>query len=73
MEKYKIRITSKPGTFLEHDLILASDFVAVRHGQRMVADGETLEVFRNGECIFMSEDLGPVYAPMSPLKMASMN
>jgi hypothetical protein len=71
MEKYKIRITSRPGAFMEQDLLLAGDCAAMRHGQRLTAPGETLEVLRGEELIFLSGDLG--YASMPPLKYASMN
>ena len=58
VEKYLIRITSKPGATLQPDLILTSDYAAGHHGRVMAAPGEKLEVWRDGECIFMSEDLG---------------
>jgi hypothetical protein len=58
MEKYQIRITSKPGDALKPDVILSCDYAAVRYGQRMAEPGEKVEVWRSGECIFLSEDLG---------------
>lgn len=58
MENYKIRITAQQGTSLDQDISLAGDYCAVRYGQRMAAPGDTLEVWRANECIFLSEDLG---------------
>jgi hypothetical protein len=69
MEKYKIRIISRPGATLEKDLILACDHAAVRRGQKLRAPGERLEVYRRDECIFISEELG--YVALPPDRLAA--
>lgn len=62
MEQYAFRITSKLGATLEQSLIFASDSAAIRHGQKLAAPGERLEVWRAGERIFLSEELGRLRA-----------
>ena len=57
METYKITV-ARPGAELTQDVKVSTDFAAVRHGQRIAGDGDTLKVFRRGECIFKSESLG---------------
>jgi hypothetical protein len=60
METYKIRLTPAQNRHAsEETLELSCDHAAVRYGQRSAAAGDRLEVFRAGECIFLSEDLGP--------------
>lgn len=71
MDRYKIFVTSRPGATFEQDLILGCDIMAVRHGQRMAAPGERLEVWRGDKLIFRSEALGTV--PRAPTKSASMH
>ena len=58
MEKYIIRVTSRLGATVEKSLVLECDYSAVRHGQRLAAAEERLEVWRGDECIFASEELG---------------
>jgi hypothetical protein len=58
MERYKIRIKGTRYPVLEQDIGFASDFAAIRHDQRIVGPGDTLEVYRGSDCIFMGEDLG---------------
>lgn len=58
MGQYAFRITSKLGATLEQSMIFSSDYAAIRHGQRLAAPGERLEVWRAGERIFLSEELG---------------
>jgi len=63
METYKIRLTAaRNKRASEETLELSCDHAAVRYGQRSAAPGDRLEVFRGGECIFLSEDLGPLPA-----------
>jgi hypothetical protein len=56
MVTYKIRI-SQTGREEIHEVRVASDFVAIRYGQRLAKHRDTVEVFRRGECIFKSEEL----------------
>lgn len=58
MEQYTLRVTSRLGATLEKSMIFASDYAAVRYGQRLAAPDERLEVWRAGERIFLSEELG---------------
>lgn len=58
MDQYTFRVTSKLGATLEQSMIFSSDYGAIQHGQRLAAPGERLEVWRAGERIFLSQDLG---------------
>jgi len=58
MEKYRIRISGNPSAQVDEEVRLANDFAAIRHGQRLAAPGEKLEIYRGSDCIFMSQDLG---------------
>lgn len=56
METYRIRV-AQTGRAASHEVRVASDFAAIRHGQRLATQGDTIEVFRRDECIFKSEEL----------------
>ena len=62
MQKYTIRVSSRLGATVDKSLILESDLSAVRHGQRLAAAGERLEVWCGDECIFVGEEFGRLRA-----------
>jgi hypothetical protein len=58
METFVIRITPHRGKVEQHQVRMASANAAIRHARKLAANAPRLEVWRNAEVVFMSEDLG---------------
>jgi len=56
MEQYRIRVTVNPGAIVEKTIDLENDAAAIAYGQRLAGPGETLEVWRGSQQVFMSEE-----------------
>jgi hypothetical protein len=58
MQAFKIHIRDQQGSDVVHDALLVNDFAAVRRAQAMASPDDTVEVWRDGVCIFKHERLG---------------
>ena len=68
MEKFIIRVTPYRGNVVQHTMKLASANAAIRYARMMAEDAARLEVWRNDEIVFMTEELGHSLPPRSLLQ-----
>jgi hypothetical protein len=58
MHSYRICIRRQVGPVLVQEALSVSDYAAVRRAERLALPGDTIEVWRAAECIFLREELG---------------